>query len=98
MRYFEQCVRFLRSFQYFDIKKKKFLPTCNSAIQYRLNSPIQYRLNSPIQYRLKPVLKRGDVSIISSEPTFVEWEVSFTTVPFIPLTDQGWRSYPNTST
>jgi len=90
MRYFEQCVRFLRSFQYFDIKKKKFLPTCNSAIQYRLNSPIQYRL--------KPVLKRGDVSIISSEPTFVEWEVSFTTVPFIPLTDQGWRSYPNTST
>ena len=37
---------------------------------------------------------KGTLTIISSDPPFVEWRFRFTTAPFKPLTDQGCRNYP----
>ena len=36
---------------------------------------------------------KGTITVISSDPPFVEWHFRFTTAPFKPLTDQGCRNY-----
>jgi len=39
------------------------------------------------------ILHKESVSVISSDLPFVEWNNRFTTIPFKPLLNQGFRRY-----
>ena len=57
-------------------------------------SKFRYSLQWPPMKSAEKIRFKGIVETIWSDPSFIEWHVWFTTVPFKPFTDQWYRNYP----